>query len=78
MRHFLRQCYGMQPTETVNGRQPDVVARKSHSPYQYRKVLDGRKQPIRGLWERNRKSVARIAVWDDADMKHYRWVHLAC
>lgn len=27
--------------------------RNSHSPYQYRKVSDGRKQPIRGLWQRN-------------------------
>jgi hypothetical protein len=36
-------------------------------------VLDGRKQPIGGLWERNGKYVApRIAAEDDAGMKHNR------
>jgi hypothetical protein len=30
-----------------------VQRRTSHSPYEYKKVLDGRKQPIRGLWERS-------------------------
>jgi len=28
----------------------------------YVKVLNGRKQPIRGLWERNGKFIARIAM----------------
>lgn len=53
-----------------------VVRRHAHSRYQYRKVLDGRKQPIRGLWERNGKFIARIAVEDDAGRKQTRWVPL--
>jgi hypothetical protein len=31
-----------------------VVRRNSHSRYQYRKVLDGRKQPICGLGKRSK------------------------
>jgi integrase len=53
-----------------------VVRRNSHSRYQYKKVLDGRKQPIRGLWERNGKFIARIAMEDDAGKKENRWVPL--
>jgi hypothetical protein len=43
-----------------------IVRHNNHSRYQYKKVLDGRKQPIRGLWERNGKFIARIAMEDDA------------
>jgi hypothetical protein len=32
----------------------------------YQKVLDGRKRPIRGLWRRNDRFYARIAVEDAA------------
>ena len=41
-----------------------VVRRNSHSRYQYKKVLDGRKQPIRGLWERNGKFFASDGASD--------------
>src|SRR5581483_12315903 len=68
--------YGMQPNATDSS-QPTSSIRKSHSPSKYKKVLDGRKQPIRGLWERNGKYVARINVEDEAGMKHNRWVPLA-
>jgi hypothetical protein len=34
----------------------------SHRKYTYRKVQDGRKQPIRGLWERNGRFYARLKV----------------
>lgn len=53
-----------------------VKVRKSHSPYKYRKVLDGRKQPIRGLWERNGKFIARLSVEDDNGMKRTKWAPL--
>ena len=52
------------------------VRRKSHSPYRYRKVFDGRKQPIRGLWIRNGKYLARITTENDAGVKEVRWVPL--
>jgi integrase len=53
-----------------------VNGRKSHSPYKYKKVLDGRKQPIRGLWERNGKFIARLSVEDDNGTKRSQWVAL--
>jgi hypothetical protein len=54
-----------------------IVRRNSHSRYQYKKVLNGRKQPIRGLWERNGTFVARIAMETDGGDKENRWVPLA-
>ena len=77
LRHFSRHCYGMQPIEAVSSQQTNVGRRKSHSRYEYKKVLDGRKQPIRGLWERNGKFVARIATEDEDGMKRTCWVPLA-
>lgn len=66
----------MKPNETVGSPQPTLNRRTSHSRYKYRKVRDGRKQPIRGLWERNGKFVARIATEDEDGMKRTRWVAL--
>jgi integrase len=66
----------MKASVTASSQPVAVVRRNSHSRYQYKKVLDGRKQPIRGLWERNGKFVARIAMEDDAGMKENRWVPL--
>ena len=51
----------MKASVTASSQPVAVVRRNSHSRYQYKKVLDGRKQPIRGLWERNGKFIARIA-----------------
>ncbi len=47
-----------------------------HRRYSYQKVLDGRKQPIRGLWARNGRYVARITAEDDAGAKALKWVSL--
>ena len=33
-----------------------------HDASRYRKVLDGRKQPIRGLWQRGDRFYARVKV----------------
>jgi hypothetical protein len=44
--------------------------------YQYTKVLDNRKHPIRGLWRRGEKFLARITVEDDAGRKTVKWVPL--
>ena len=46
------------------------------SAYSYTKVLDARKQPIRGLWMRNNRFLARITVEDDAGRKAIKWVPL--
>jgi len=40
------------------------MAKLDHRRYSYQKVLDSRKQPIRGLWERNGVFVARLTVED--------------
>ena len=45
--------------------------------YRYTKVLDNRKHPIRGLWRRNGKYLARITIEDEAGRKEVRWVPLA-
>jgi integrase len=44
--------------------------------YRYTKVLDNRKHPIRGLWRRNGKFLARVTVEDDAGRKAVKWVSL--
>ena len=44
--------------------------------YRYTKVLDNRKQAVRGLWRRNGKFVARITVEDEAGRKAIKWVPL--
>jgi hypothetical protein len=66
----------MKSIETVGSQESEVVSRKSHSQHKYAKVLDGRKQPVRGLWQRNGKFIARIAIEDEAGMKSNRWVAL--
>jgi integrase len=45
--------------------------------YKYTKVLDNRKHPIRGLWRRNGKFLARITVEDEGGRKEVCWVPLA-
>ncbi len=66
----------MKPIETVSNQATAANVRSSHSRFKYKKVLDGRKQPIRGLWERNGRFIARIAVEDTDGMKRTRWVPL--
>ena len=41
-----------------------VVSKQSHASAPYQKVLDGRKRPIRGLWQRGTRFYARLAVED--------------
>jgi hypothetical protein len=66
----------MKTIETVVSRKSAIVGSKFHSQHKYAKVLDGRKQPIRGLWQRNGKFIARIAIEDAAGIKSNRWVVL--
>lgn len=53
-----------------------VGANASSRRYRYTKVLDNRKQSIRGLWRRNGSFVARITVEDDTGRKKVKWVPL--
>lgn len=41
-----------------------VVSQNQHRASRYNKVLDQRKRPIRGLWERNGRYYAQITVED--------------
>lgn len=54
----------------------DSNSRSQSRRYQYTKVLDNRKHPIRGLWRRGGKFLARITVEDDAGKKEVKWVPL--
>ena len=76
MLHFLLQCYGMKPTETVSTGQLQTAPSTSRR-YSYHKVSDGRNHPIRGLWLRNGKYYARLTAPDPVTgQKAIRWVHL--
>jgi integrase len=47
-------------------RKSNVQGRKRHHTASYQKVLDGRKLPIRGLWQRNDKFYARLTIEDSS------------
>jgi integrase len=64
----------MQANATLQNGQNNIKhARHAGS---FAKVLDGRKQPIRGLWIRNGRYYARLSVEADNGMKKTRWVPL--
>jgi hypothetical protein len=68
----------MQPKNPVcelPQNRPLATSAHSHAS-QFTMAKDGRKQPIRGLWERNGKYIARISVEDDAGVSRTRWVPL--
>jgi integrase len=60
MCHYLCHCYLMK-RETTESNQTGGQRRQSHGPT-FAKVIDGRKQPIRGLWVRNGRYYARLNV----------------
>lgn len=43
--------------------------RSNHQPATYTKVLDGRKQPVRGLWKRNERFYAQLTFEDSSTGK---------
>ena len=53
-----------------------TVSSSNSCRYKYTKVRDNRKHPIRGLWRRNGKFLARITVADDAGRKVVKWIPL--
>jgi integrase len=62
---------GSNVSETVHS-----PIRKTRHNGQYRKVCDGRKQPIRGLWQRNDRFYARLKVEDAGGKSAVRWIPL--
>jgi integrase len=67
----------MKAIETISNQTPaNRKISTSQSRFKFRKVLDGRKSPIRGLWERNGRFYARLSVEDDAGVARTRWVPL--
>ncbi len=65
----------MQASATVSSR-PKPVKRQVHHAGSFAKVLDGRKQPIRGLWIRNGRYYARLSVENSNGEKQIKWVPL--
>src|SRR6185369_11899007 len=68
---ILRRRSSMKRAETASTDQP--VNSRNHRRYGYQKVLDARKQPIRGLWKRNGNFIARITVEAPDGKKLIRW-----
>lgn len=56
--------------------QCDTGSSSNSRHYSYTKVLDNRKHPIRGLWRRNGKFLARITVEGATGKKSMKWVPL--
>ena len=57
MKGQVRQCDGTAADSSL-------LDSRSQRGGTYHKVLDGRKRPIRGLWKRNERFYARLAVTD--------------
>lgn len=53
----------MKPNETPSRAKPERVSRQSHAAT-FSKVIDGRKQPIRGLWQRGDRFYAQLTIED--------------
>lgn len=71
----------MKPIETGSNAVLESVTQKASKPLsltkqRYQKVRDGRKQPIRGLWVRNERFYARLAIENAAGVKKVRWIPL--
>src|SRR6266404_4579668 len=70
----------MKPEATVSSgavtpTEPQTDSRPAHRSSTYQKALDGRKHPIRGLWQRNGRFIARIKV-EAQGRKLNKWVPL--
>jgi integrase len=67
----------MKRSETLWVPVPAANASSSSRTHKYQKVLDNRKQPIRGLWRRNGNFLARLTVEDSMGRKTIKWSPLA-
>ena len=62
--YFPCYCYRMKSEVTSSTRSTAVEFKDRHHGDTYTKVLDGNKQPIRGLWIRNGRYYAQLRVVD--------------
>jgi integrase len=61
----LCYCFGVKATETAcNSTRSESSNRRQSHGATFTKVLDGRKQPIRGLWQRNGRFYAQLNLED--------------
>lgn len=66
MCYFPCYCNGMKGTETRSTTQTSTVGQDRSHGGKFSKVLDGRKQAVRGLWERNGRFYYQMALVDAA------------
>jgi len=66
---ILCRMSGMKPQVTQSTQQSQIVEAETYQGPTYLKVLDGRKQPVRGLWKRNGSFYARLYVEDGSGRK---------
>jgi len=60
----LCHCDGVQAKTTASEARARTGAKRKHRAASYQKVRDARKRPIRGLWLRNDRFYARLAITD--------------
>ena len=60
----------------ANATQSNPPTTSEHRGSKYRRVLDARKRPIRGLWQRGDRFYARLKAEDVAGRSAVRWFPL--
>ena len=60
--YHLCYCNGMKAKATASSSTNSLVGRRQSHGHNFAKVLDGRKQPIRGLWVRNGRFYAQLKI----------------
>jgi len=60
--YHLCYCHFMQAEATASSSKSSPVRRRQSHEANFAKVLDGRKQPIRGLWVRNGRYYAQLKI----------------
>lgn len=66
----------MKRQADASNAQVGSVGDRSHGKHSYQRVIDGRKQPIRGLYTRNGTFIARLAVEQENGSKALKWIPL--
>ena len=66
----------MKRQETGSDSQGESLVIQSQGRHSYQKVLDGRKQPIRGLYKRNNAFLARLTIQSENGSPALKWIPL--
>jgi len=72
----LSHCCRVQANASGSSSQTTTVKTPEHRGLRYCKVVDGRKQPIRGLWQCGDRFYARLKAEDVAGRSAMRWFPL--